>query len=50
VLLFHHDPDRTDDEVAAMAAGLASPDGPAVAVATERTTLFLDATPRARRA
>jgi phosphoribosyl 1,2-cyclic phosphodiesterase len=39
VVLFHHDPDRTDTEVEAMAAGLARRDGPLVVAAREGTVL-----------
>jgi phosphoribosyl 1,2-cyclic phosphodiesterase len=44
VLLFHHDPERTDEEVSAMAAAVSSPGAPAVAVAVEHTTWCLGGT------
>ena len=39
VLLFHHDPDRTDAEVEAMAVSLQREGGPAVVAARESTVL-----------
>ncbi len=41
VLLFHHDPDRTDDEVAAIEASLAAGEGPVVEAAREGQVLVL---------
>jgi phosphoribosyl 1,2-cyclic phosphodiesterase len=41
VLLFHHDPSRTDDQVFALAEQLRTPDGPVVEVAVETTVISL---------
>lgn len=41
LLLFHHDPCRTDDQLDAIRAGLAVPDGLPVAFATEGETISL---------
>lgn len=41
VLLFHHDPNRTDDQVAALRANLTVPDGVRVEVAVEGAVIRL---------
>ena len=43
VVLFHHDPDRTDDEVEAIERSLRSVDGPEVIAAREGETMHLPA-------
>lgn len=48
VMLFHHDPDRTDDEVEAIERSLRGDDGPDVVAAREGHTLRLPVPPTQR--